>query len=97
MTSIHFARPIALLLLVCLVPIAFWARRSMGGLSRARWAVALGLRLAICLLVVLALAQLQWWFVRDEILNSLFVSDGCQSSLWLKDGGSPLHRSNSLF
>jgi uncharacterized membrane protein len=65
--TIHFARPMALMLLLCLVPMLFWARRSMGGLSRPRWVAALVLRLLITVLVVLALAQMQWLFVRDEM------------------------------
>jgi len=64
---IHFANPIALSLLALLVPVVLWARRSMAGLGRLRGTAALVLRLVIVTLIILALAQAQWRFTRDEM------------------------------
>jgi len=64
---IHFANPIALILLVCLVPVVLWARRSLAGLGRVRGPIALALRLTIVLLIILALAQAQWSRTQDEM------------------------------
>lgn len=72
--SVHFGNPWALVLLVSLVPVVLWARRSLAGLGGARGGLALALRLAIVTLLVLSLARLQWAFRRDD-LSVIYVLD----------------------
>lgn len=71
---IHFGNPMALVLLACAVPVVLWARRSLGGLGRWRGPTALGLRLAIVVLAVLALARTQWSRTQDD-LSVVYVLD----------------------
>lgn len=72
--SLHFANPAALVLLSLLVPVVVWVRRSLAGLGKVRGAVALALRLTITLLVVLALARLEWSRAQDD-LSVIYVLD----------------------
>ena len=75
---IHFGNPIALLLLLCLVPAALWARKSMAGLGRGRGILALLLRLAILTLIVLALARTQWSRTEDD-MSVIYALDRSRS------------------
>jgi uncharacterized membrane protein len=72
--SIHFANPWALVLLVSLVPVVLWARRSIAGIGRLRGGLAVALRTAILLLLTLALAQARWAFTQDD-LSVVYVLD----------------------
>lgn len=76
--SIHFANPKALVLLLLVALVFFWARRSLSGLGRARGSLALALRALIVTLAVLALAQAQWSFVQDE-MSVIYVLDQSRS------------------
>ncbi len=84
--GIHFANPKALILLALLVFVVIWARKSMAGLGPVRGTIALVLRFLIVLLTVLALAQLQWSFTKDEMAvvvvfdQSRSVPDATQKS-----------------
>jgi len=72
--SVNFGNPIALVALLCLVPVVLWARRPLAGLGKVRGGVALALRCVITTLLVLALARLQWSFTRDE-MSVIYVLD----------------------
>jgi uncharacterized membrane protein len=76
--GLHFANPVALVLLGLLVLVVVWVRRSLAGLGKVRGAVALALRVAITLLIVLALARLQWSMTQDD-LSVIYVLDRSQS------------------
>jgi len=76
--SVSFANPIALLLLLAVVPTVLWARRSIAGLGRLRGGIALALRLAILLLLALALAQAQWSITKDD-MAVVYVLDQSRS------------------
>ncbi len=65
--SVNFGNPMALALLVSLVPVVLWARRPLAGLGKARGGVALVLRFLITLLLVLSLSRFQWSFTQDEM------------------------------
>jgi len=72
--SLQFANPWALLLLGCLIPVVLWARRSIAGLGGPRGVAALAVRVLIVLLVVLALARMQWSFTQDD-MSVIYVLD----------------------
>ncbi|MFH0963193.1 MAG: VWA domain-containing protein [Planctomycetota bacterium] len=72
--SVHFAYPLALILLGVAVPTVLWARRSIAGLGRLRGGLALALRLAILALLILALAGAHWTFNLDD-MSVIYVLD----------------------
>src|SRR5438552_17262018 len=71
---ITFASPRFLLLLLA-IPLAVWmGRRTLAGLDPWRRRLALGLRLSGILLLVCALAELQWKDVLDTV-QVIFLVD----------------------
>jgi hypothetical protein len=75
---VTFTNPAALLLLVLAVPIALWARGSFSHQSRIQRAVSLALRLAILVMLVLALAGARAMRKVDR-LGVVFVVDSSDS------------------
>lgn len=57
---VSFHSPWYLLLLLLLVPVWMWSRKGLCALGRVRRWVVLGLRTVVVLLLVLALADVQW-------------------------------------
>ena len=72
--SIHFANPLALVLLGLVAPVLLWSRRSIAGLGKLRAVLALSLRLGILTLLVLSLAQPQWSYRQDD-MTVIYVVD----------------------
>jgi Mg-chelatase subunit ChlD len=57
--NLAFAAPASLALFLFLLPVIWWARRSWATLGTVRRGLAIGLRMALIVLVVLALAETQ--------------------------------------
>jgi len=72
--SIHFGKPVLLILLALIVPTVFWARKSLAGLGRWRGTWALIVRILILVLLVLSLSEAAWKFKRDD-LSLIYVLD----------------------
>lgn len=76
---ISFASPEYLLLLLLLVPaVVLLGRRSLAGLDRIRRRMALGARLVVVVLLVLALAEVEWRDLTDRV-EVVFVVDHSRS------------------
>ena len=67
------------LLLLLLLPVVYWvSRESLSGLSGPRRFVAMGFRLLVLLLLILALAEFRF-LKRNESLSVIFVIDRSES------------------
>ena len=76
--SIHFTHPLGLILLLVL-PLTVWAARgSLAALPRARRRWSLGFRMALLMLLVLAVSGLQWMQAADN-LAVVFLLDRSDS------------------
>lgn len=75
---IQFDRPIWLLLLLLIVPCYLLARRSIGGLSRAKATFIFAVRIILILLLVVALAH-PIWEKRGKGLTVTIILDRSQS------------------
>ncbi|MGE0710637.1 MAG: glutamine amidotransferase [Planctomycetota bacterium] len=76
---ITFATPEFLLLLAVLLPLVLLlGRRSLAGLDRIRRRLALGLRVALVVLIVAALAEVEWRDLTEKV-EVIFVVDHSRS------------------
>ncbi len=78
MLPIQFDKPVWLFLLVLIIPCFFLARRSIGGLSRAKATTTFALRVIIILLLATALAR-PVWEKRGEGVTVSILLDRSQS------------------
>ncbi len=76
--SFYIGNPLAFILLIFLPFIIWLSRGSLAGLSSFRHRMALGLRLIVTLILILALAEIQY-IVKSKSLTVLFVLDVSRS------------------
>ncbi len=75
---VQFDRPGWLLMLLLIIPVFFLARRSIGGLSRAKSTITFTLRVLVILLLSVALSH-PIWEKRGEGLTVTVILDRSQS------------------